>query len=176
MRILLHVCCGCCSTHCINELIKDYSVTLFFSNSNIDSKDEWENRLEQVKKMAEVHNLPLIIDNYDHDSWLEFVKGLESEPGGGLRCRKCFEFNLSMTDEYAKDYDFFTTTLTVSPHKNSALINEIGKKINFEKFLVKNFKKQDGFKKSLELSYNHRLYRQNYCGCEFSKRVESPKE
>ena len=120
--------------------------------------------------MAAICGLPLVEDRYDHDAWLAWVAGLEQEPEQGARCLKCFEFNLSRTAAYARenDFDYFTTTLTISPHKHSATICTIGQQLG--PFLAIDFKKRDGFKKSLELSRDYDLYRQTYCGCEFSRR------
>jgi epoxyqueuosine reductase len=180
-EVLLHVCCACCSTEAIERLKKDYSVVLFFSNSNIDCLEEFNKRLENAKKIAKVHSLKLIVDDYNHDMWLDFIKGLEFEPERGERCLNCFEFNLKRTASKALELEVFgfTTTLTISPHKNSNVIFDIGRRIGESggvKFLEINFKKQEGFKHSLKLSKKYGLYRQNYCGCEFSKNIESPKE
>ncbi len=165
--LLLHVCCACCSTSCIERLNQDYDVTLFFSNSNIFPKKEYDKRLEETRKVAKKLGLPLLEDDYCHEKWLESVKGLESEKEGGKRCVKCFEYNLLRVAKVAKSFDFFTTTLTVSPYKNSKTIFNLGS--NFSKFLDIDFKKKDGFKRSIELSKEYDLYRQNYCGCEYSK-------
>jgi len=167
-KVLLHVCCAPCSTHVVETLKKRFSVTMFFSNSNIFPKEEYELRLENVKRIAALYDLLLVEDSYDHNAWLQYVRGLESEPEGGSRCTKCFEFNLARTAQYAKinNFDCFTTTLTVSPHKNSRIIFAIGRSLG--NFLEIDFKKRDGFKHSVELSKKYGLYRQNYCGCEFS--------
>ena len=143
---------------------------MFFSNSNIYPEAEYLKRLEQAKKIARLFNLELVVDNYMHNKWREHVKGLEGEAEGGERCRKCFEFSLQRTAEKARALDilFFATTLTVSPHKNKEMIFETGGK--WQGFKEYDFKKQDGFKKSVQLSKQYGLYRQNYCGCEFSLR------
>ena len=169
-KLLLHVCCAPCSTHAIELLKKDYDITLFFSNSNIYPKEEYEKRLDNALKIAKAYGLDLIDDRYDHEAWLKFIMGLEDEPEKGKRCEKCFEFNLTRAEECAHlyDFDFFTTTLTISPHKDSKKIFEIGKRLG--NFLEIDFKKQDGFKHSIELSKKLDLYRQDYCGCEFSLR------
>ncbi len=169
-RLLLHVCCAPCSTHSIEVLKQEYDLTLFFSNSNIYPKEEYERRLQNAKKIAEIYSIPLIEERYDHDAWLKHTVGLESEPEKGKRCEKCFEFNLRLTSDCqkAQGFDLFTTTLTISPHKDSQKIFEIAK--GFRDFLEINLKKKDGFKKSIELSKKHNLYRQDYCGCEFSMR------
>ncbi|RMF55403.1 hypothetical protein D6745_02350 [Candidatus Woesearchaeota archaeon] len=169
-KLLLHVCCAPCSTHSIEELKKDYKVTLFFSGSNIYPKEEYEKRLNEARKIAKIYDLELVEDSYNHAAWREFIKGLEAEPEGGRRCEKCFEFNLKRARDYAEEhgFDLFTTTLTISPHKNSQKIFSIGRKLG--RFLEIDLKKKDGFRRSVELSKKHGLYRQNYCGCEFSIR------
>jgi len=167
---LLCVCCAPCATQSIEKLLEEYEITLYFANSNIFPEDEFENRLANAKKLAEIYNLPISIAEYVHREWKEFVKGLESEPEKGKRCEKCFEYNLSKGAKFAEEnnFNFFTTTLTISPHKSSETIFAVGK--NFKKFLPIDFKKDNGFQKSLELSKKYKLYRQNYCGCEFSIR------
>ncbi|MDO8740442.1 MAG: epoxyqueuosine reductase QueH [Candidatus Woesearchaeota archaeon] len=180
-KLLLHICCAPCSTHAIEFLKSKYDLVLFFPNSNICPEGEFKKRSENAKKITGIFNLKLIIDNYCHEEWLEFVKGLEDEPEKGKRCWKCFEFNLRKTAEKARElgFDCFTTTLTISPHKDSKKIFEIGKKLETGgiRFLDIDFKKQEGFRHSVELSKKYDLYRQNYCGCEFSLRssIASPK-
>ena len=175
-EILLHVCCGPCATHSIIELEQEsFDVTTFFSNSNIHPKEEYLRRLNSLKTYVEKVNIPLIIDNYNPKEWLDQVKGYEESPEGGKRCEICIKNRLKLTAEYAKAHGFewFTTTLTISPHKNAEIINKIGIKLGEENhinFLLKNFKKKDGFKKSLIISKDHDLYRQNYCGCIYSAR------
>lgn len=172
--ILLHVCCGPCATQSIVELLQDaLNMTLFFSNSNIHPEKEYLARLNSLKTYAGQLNIPLIVDDYDPEDWFARIKGYESCVEGGERCKICIESRLEKTAQYAKSHGFdgFTTTLTISPHKNTKMINEIGARLSEKysiQFLVKNFKKKDGFKKSLELSKEHKLYRQNYCGCKFS--------
>ena len=173
MTVLLHTCCAPCTTHCI-EVLRElgHEPTLFFSNFNIFPEEEHNKRLREVLKLAGITNVPLIVDDPAHAEWVNVVaKGLEAEPEKGLRCSRCFEYALQRTYNQMKtmDLDGFTTTLTVSPHKESQLIAGIGKRIS-ESYLDINFKKQDGFKKSLELSKEYELYRQSYCGCEFSLR------
>lgn len=173
-RILLHVCCGPCATHAINELQQEsFDVTLFFSNSNIHPNEEHLKRLQSLKNYVEKAKTPLIIDEYEPDEWFELVKGYEEEPEGGERCRICIESRLKRTAHHAKSNGFawFTTTLTISPHKNANIINQLGVQVAKEynlKFLSKDFKKKNGFKKSIKISKEHNLYRQNYCGCVFS--------
>ena len=180
-KIILHVCCAPCSTHSIEELQKDYEVTLFFYNPCIFPEKEYNKRLENAEIIAKEMNVKLIAPKYNHQEFIDFIKGLENEKENGARCLKCFEQRLSKTAEYASEhgFDFFTTTLTISPHKNSKKIFEIAEnKKGNSKFLEIDFKKKDGFKKSTELSKKYNLYRQNYCGCEFSLRssIASPKE
>lgn len=169
-RVLLHVCCAPCSTHAIAVLKEGADVTLFFSNSNIFPYEEYSRRLHELKRIAKELDVKMIEDKYDHNAWLQFVKGLEGEPERGKRCLKCFEFNLIRTGAYAKrnGFDYFTTTLTISPHKNAEDIFRIGKDLG--NFLAIDFKKNEGFKHSVEMSKKLGLYRQNYCGCEFSRR------
>lgn len=166
-KLLLHVCCGPCATHSV-EALSEYEITLFYSNSNILSKDEFDKRLESVRKVAEINGLNLLVGEYDHEAWLEFVKGLEGEPEGGERCKKCFEWQLKTTAKFADSFDRFATTLTISPHKSSSVINSIGER--YEKYLPTDLKKEGGFQRSVELSKSLGLYRQNFCGCEFSQR------
>ncbi|MDA3926505.1 MAG: epoxyqueuosine reductase QueH [Kiritimatiellae bacterium] len=173
MKVLLHTCCAPCTTHCIEALRKlGHKPTLFFSNANISPAEEFNKRFKEVIKLAGIMNVPLLLDDPDHDEWLAMVaQGLEAEPEKGLRCSHCFEYALQRTYHQMKKMRLngFTTTLTVSPHKASDLIAKIGKRIS-ESYLDINFKKQDGFKNSLELSKEYKLYRQSYCGCEFSLR------
>lgn len=169
-EIFLHVCCGPCATSSI-ERLKDenYFPTLFFSNDNIDTLDEFEKRFNEAKKVASFYSVDIIKAPYNHDLWLESIKGLECEKEGGSRCIKCFFYNLNKLSEESKKrgYSSFTTTLSVSRFKNSEKIFTEGEK--FEGFTPINFKKKGGFERSIKLSKEMGLYRQNYCGCEFSK-------
>jgi len=173
-KILLHTCCAPCATASTLRLLKDdYDVTFFFSNSNIFPREEYEKRLENTRKLADILHVPLIEDDYDHASWRQWIRGLEGEPERGKRCEKCFYFSLERTSTKAKELHipYFTTTLTISPYKISSVIFQIGRQ--FPGFVEYNFKKKDGYKKSIELSRKWDLYRQNYCGCEYSMRIES---
>lgn len=167
-RLLLHVCCGPCATHCIEVLRPDYEVVLFFANANIYPAAEYRKRREEVRRLAAITNCALIEDEVAHKEWLAAVRGLEAEPERGRRCRACFAFNLARTAAYARNHDFpqFTTTLSVSPHKDADAIAEIGLRLG--PFLRRDFKKKDGFRHSVERSRRYGLYRQHYCGCEFS--------
>ncbi|MHA1299212.1 MAG: epoxyqueuosine reductase QueH [Candidatus Helarchaeota archaeon] len=172
-KLLLHVCCGPCSTIAIERLIPKYKVTLFFSNSNIYPEEEYKKRLETAKKVAELYKIDIIEDKYDQKEWFKTVKGYEKEPEHGKRCNICIKYRLEKTARFAKSNNFkiFATTLTTGPQKNAILINEIGgltsRKFNIEYF-ESNFKKKDGFKRSVEISKVHDFYRQNYCGCKYS--------
>ena len=177
-KILLHSCCGPCSTECITRLTKYFDITVLYYNPNIEPQEEYEKRKkEQIKFINEfkpINKLDFMDCDYDNASFERMTEGLEKEPEGGKRCHKCYELRLKKTANIAKDkgYDFFGTTLTVSPYKNSQIINEIGQKISKEtnvEFLYSDFKKEDGYKKSIELSKEYNLYRQNYCGCHYSK-------
>ena len=146
---------------------------LLFSNSNIAPQEEFEKRLDALRILAKAEKTALIVDPPDHGAWLDNVaQGLENEPEKGLRCAKCFRWNLSRTSEIAKAENIpaFTTSLTVSPHKVSSMVFKAGAEISQEKFLPVDFKKNDGFKKSLIRSKELGLYRQSWCGCEFSRR------
>ncbi len=170
-KVLLHTCCAPCCAPSGERMIEDgYDITLFYSNSNIYPEKEYQKRRDEAKRLAEIWGVPILEDSWDHREWLDFVKGLEKEPEGGKRCAKCFEFNLHRTAQKAQDlgFPYYTTTLTLGPYKNSRMIFEIAEK--FPGFIKYNFKKKNGFLRSIELSKKYNLYRQNYCGCEFSFR------
>lgn len=179
--VLIHSCCGPCSTACIERLITNYDVTVFYYNPNITDRDEYEKRKESQIKFIDEYNKKLENDKvkyiegeYIVQDYFDFVNGLENEKEGGLRCNKCFELRLLRTAKVAKELNFsyFSTTLTVSPHKNSPLISSIGNMIGEElgvDYLDIDFKKKNGYLRSIELAKEYGLYRQNYCGCEFSK-------
>lgn len=174
-KILLHTCCAICASACVERLrSEDIEPVMFFSNHNISPKEEYDKRLDAARKLADAWHVELIVDSYDHAGWLKAVEGLESEPERGKRCERCFAYSLARTAQYAEDngFDAFTTTLTVSPHKVSRTIFEIGER--FPAYEAWDFKKKDGFKRSNELSRELELYRQNYCGCEFSHRDKRP--
>jgi len=181
--LMLHSCCGPCSSYCLEYLKDHFDITVFYYNPNIYPSEEYEHRLAEQKRLIDEMNrhadcsIKLMTVPYDHQEFLEFVKGLEEEKEGGARCSKCFELRLVKTAEAAAEagMDYFGTTLTVSPHKNAILINRIGGEITDRedlsaelKWLPSDFKKNDGYKRSIELSKEYELYRQNYCGCEFS--------
>lgn len=190
-RLLLHSCCGPCSTSVIERLVSRYDVTVFFYNSNIYDGEEYEKRLEaqvsfikrfnQSRKVNETekgvitfHKVDLLLGDYKPEEFYNVAKGLESEPEGGQRCVECFGLRLEKTAQTADlgGFHIFASTLTVSPHKNYDLITEIGRylgaKYNIE-YLAEDFKKNDGYLRSIELSKEYNLYRQRYCGCIYSK-------
>ncbi len=167
--ILLHVCCAPCSTASVERLREQgHDVVLFFSNSNIYPAEEYRGRLAETRRLAGVMHLDLVEDAYDHEAWLAHVRGLENEPERGQRCLKCFEYNLNRAALAMQRLGLssFTTTLTVSRHKSSRDVFAIGR--GFGGFLQIDFKKRDGYARSTELSRQLELYRQGYCGCEFS--------
>lgn len=169
--LLLHVCCAPCASACIERLFEDKKIpVLYYSNSNIATEEEYEKRLVCVRQLAEYHDLRLIVDPYDHAAWRKHVSrqtGWESCPEGGKRCALCFEWSLSRTAAEAERLGMgFCTSLTVSPHKNSKMIFDIGG--SWKHFEYYDFKKKDGFKRSIELSRRFGFYRQSFCGCEFS--------
>lgn len=175
--VLLHVCCGPCASHCVPELkAAGRTPVLFFSNSNLDSREEYERRLAAAKRLAEAEGVRLVADPYDPAAWERAVAGLEGEPEGGARCDRCFRFNLGRAAAAAAAGGFaaFSTSLTVSPHKNSARVFAAGRDAaagtpGAPPLLETDFKKKDGFLDSVRRARALGLYRQSYCGCRFSK-------
>lgn len=174
-KLLLHSCCGPCSTTAITRLSKDYDVTVYYYNPNIYPNEEFIKRQETQKQFLREYNphIELIEGEWENDLYETNIKGLEKCKEGGERCSKCFYLRLYKTALLAKKlgYDMFATTLTVSPHKNSKVINAIGETISQEvgiEYLPSDFKKQDGYLESIKLSKEYGLYRQNYCGCKYS--------
>lgn len=171
MRVLLHSCCGPCASACVPRLkASGRDIAMLFANSNIDSREEYERRLVAARTLAAAEGVELFALDYDHEEWLrEVAAGNEDAPEKGARCAKCFRYNLAKTAAFAREHGFdaFTTSLTVSPHKPSAMVFASS---DDPLFLREDFKKRDGFKDSLKRSAALGLYRQNYCGCEFSKR------
>lgn len=171
MKVLLHICCAVCATASLERLRQQgHQVSGYFYNPNIQPLQEYQRRFQETKRLAQAQNFPLLIEEYDADNWLVEMQGLQEEPEGGKRCARCFSIRLEKAAKKAREqgFDGFTTTLTVSPHKNAKMINEIGQSIDRDQFLVYDFKKEDGFKRAQELSRQHNLYRQNYCGCIYS--------
>lgn len=178
-RLLLHSCCAPCSSHVISYLTKYFDLTIFYYNPNISPKSEYEKRKSEqirlIKEIDKVNNVDIIDCDYDNDVYERRIKGFEECPERGARCTICFDLRLSKTAQMAKhlNYDYFCSTLTVSPYKNSKLLNEIGKKMEEEygiTWLYSDFKKEDGYKHSIKLSKQYGLYRQDYCGCKYSVR------
>ena len=174
-RLLLQSCCGPCSTYVLSYLINYFDITLLYYNPNIQPRAEYDLRLENQRKvlaaMPEVHILEC---PYDGEAYTAAVHGLEAEPEGGARCTVCFRLRLEETARLAVEgqYDYFCTTLTVSPHKDAQRINAIGEALGRQygvKWLPSDFKKREGYKQSIALSQELGLYRQDYCGCLYSK-------
>ncbi len=179
-KLLLHSCCGPCSSYVLEYLSQFFQITVLFYNPCIHPREEFEKRLAQQKKIIQSPLYPnpvsLLVPPYEPETFFEAVKGLEHCPEGGDRCRVCFTQRLSYTAQIAKEqgFDYFATTLTVSPHKNAVAINQIGEQFTAPKtgYLPSDFKKKNGYKRSLELSKEYNLYRQDYCGCIFSQRED----
>lgn len=174
MKILLHACCGVCASHCVELLLsRGDDVVLFYSNANIWPHEEFLRRQGGVEILAEHFGVPLVIDAPVHADWRERVaRGFEDEPERGARCPRCFKYSLVRAADAMRERgcDAFTTTLTVSPYKPSKIIFGVGKSIDSERFLEIDFKKKDGYRRSRELAAELGIYRQCYCGCEFSFR------
>ncbi len=176
--LLLHACCAPCSSYCLEYLSRYFNITVFYYNPNISLKEEYEYRLNEEKRLISlmdfVNPVRIIEGEYKPKNFYDAVKGLEDEPEGGKRCVKCFRLRLEASAQKAKELgaDYFTTTLTISPLKNAGLLNNIGAQYA-EKYgvnwLYSDFKKKEGYKRSIALSREYSLYRQNYCGCIFSK-------
>ena len=175
--LLLHACCAPCSSHTLTVLDKYFRITLYFCNPNIAPEEEYVFRMNELKRLVRemALDIPIIEEKYDPVPFYELAKGLEELPERGERCQKCIAYRLRKAGAKAKEleFDMFTTTLTISPHKDCAFINECGGQIQDEcgvPYLFSDFKKHDGYKHSIELSKQYNLYRQNYCGCVYSKK------
>ena len=176
--LLLHSCCAPCSSYVLEYLSQIFKITILYYNPNIYPKAEYQRRLDEQKNFINVFpvkNKANFIENeYNEAEFLEAIRGNEKDKEGGNRCFICYELRLRKTSQIAKDngFEYFTTTLSISPHKNSQKLNEIGKELSEKygvKYLYSDFKKKEGFKRSLVLSDKYNLYRQDYCGCRFSK-------
>lgn len=183
--LLLHACCAPCSSYCLEYLSDFFDITVFYFNPNISLKEEYEYRLNEEKRLISLMNFknPVKIaeSEYNPKDFYEAVKGLEKEPEGGKRCAECFKLRLKASAQKAKESnaDYFTTTLTISPLKNADLLNQIGAEHADKygvKWLYSDFKKKEGYKRSIALSREYDLYRQNYCGCIFSKKQQNSDE
>ena len=180
-KVLLHSCCAPCSSYVLTYLTNYLDITVLYYNPNISPKEEYELRKkEQIKiinNLEKTHKIDYIDCDWENDRYEEVIRGLENEPERGSRCTKCFYLRLEKTAKMAKElgYDYFCTTLTLSPYKNAKLLNEIGFELEKKydiKYLPSDFKKNEGYKQSIELSKKYNLYRQDYCGCIYSKRKE----
>lgn len=176
--LLLHSCCAPCSSYTLEYLSRYCSITVFYFNPNISPKAEFDKRFAEQKRLIETlpskNKISLICGDYNYDEFLNIARGYESVPEGGERCFRCYRMRLEKTAELAKQngFDYFCTTLSISPLKNSQKINEIGFDVAEKygvKWLPSDFKKREGYKRSIELSREYDLYRQNFCGCVFSK-------
>lgn len=194
-KVLLHACCAPCSSYCLEYLREYFDITVFFYNPNITSESEYRKRVDEEKRLIAEYNrqidendfegmnsdkdagkIDIIEGDYKPSDFYEAVKGYEECKEGGERCRKCFELRLNETAKVAEKngFEYFTTTLTISPLKNAAVLNEVGEEAAKEigdrvSFLPSDFKKKNGYKRSIELSHKFDLYRQDFCGCSFSK-------
>lgn len=178
--LLMHSCCGPCSTACIMRLKDYFAITIVYYNPNIEPKEEYLKRKEEQKKVLKKYNIKYLDVDYDNETFRKLTSKFSDVKEGGVRCSICFGIRLKKTALLAKNYqfDYFTTTLTVSPHKNSQIINKIGENIGNSidiKFLYADFKKKEGYKRSIELAKEMNLYRQDYCGCLYSK-IEKEEE
>lgn len=173
--ILIHACCATCAGYVIQKLSENYQPIIYFYNPNIQPEDEYLKRRDELKMYTAKLSIPFYEDKPDFQGWQISIKGLENEPEKGKRCSICFHHRLDKAAEFASSLNIkiFTTTLTISPHKNSLEILRIGKEIassyHHLLFLEENFKKKDGFKRTMTIALEEGFYRQNYCGCQYSK-------
>ena len=177
-KLFLHSCCAPCSSYTLEYLSNYFDITVYYFNPNISPKAEFDKRYAEQKRLIDAlpskHPIKLVRGEYDYNDFLEIAKGYEDVPEGGKRCFRCYRMRLESTAKLAKEqgFDYFCTTLSISPLKNSQKINEIGYKVAEKygiKWLPSDFKKKEGYKRSIELSREYQLYRQNFCGCVFSK-------
>ena len=177
-RLLLHACCAPCSSYTLEYLTAYFEITLLFYNPNISPESEYTYRADELARLVDgapfARNVQLIVEEYAGESFSEMARGLEAEPEGGARCKKCYRLRLDETARFAaeQNFDYFCTTLSISPYKNAEALNEIGGELAKQygvRYLFSDFKKKGGYQRSIELSKEYRLYRQNYCGCIYSK-------
>ena len=188
-KLLLHACCAPCSTYCLSQVLQHFDVTLYYANDNITDGSEWAKRLDELQKHVEIVNngnfvvtaaapLKLQVQGFAPERFFETAKGLETQPEGGARCTKCFGLRLGDVKNFAlsNGFDYFGTTLTVSPYKNARLLNALGMSLASDKllWLPSDFKKRGGYNQSVELSIRYEIYRQHYCGCAFSQSQNQP--
>lgn len=181
-RLLLHSCCAPCSSYTLEYLANYFEITVLYYNPNISPKEEFEKRFAEQKRLIESmpakHKITLIKGEYNYEDFEKIARGYEDVPEGGERCFRCYRLRLSRAAELAREkgFDYFCTTLSISPLKNSQKINEIGYELEKEygvAWLPSDFKKREGYKRSIELSKEYNLYRQNFCGCIYSKGVDT---
>lgn len=175
-KMLLHTCCAPCSTHVLELLMEAFELTLYFYDPNIHPEEEYDKRKAEMKDYAETSHILFIEGPYDIERWFDITKGHEADREGNERCFICYELRMREAARFAGDngFEYFGTVLSISPHKNAQKLNEIGASLSREygvRYLAADFKKKDGFKKSITLSKEHGLYRQDYCGCVYSKRL-----
>ncbi len=171
MKIVLHICCGVCAVGVVERLTSEgHQVYGLFYNPNIHPAQEYDRRLEVTRRVAEELSFPLEVPPYTPEEWFTETSSLENEPEGGRRCEVCFRIRLKKTYLYMKDcgWDAFTTTLTISPRKSADVVNRVGREVGGDSFLVRDFKKREGFKRAMVLAKKWSLYRQHYCGCIYS--------
>lgn len=180
-RMLLHSCCATCTAYPISLLKERFDISLFYYNPNIFPEEEYNRRLADVIMLADTAGIKLIKGEYDTEGWNNATRHLSDEPEGGRRCPICFSFRLEKTAETAKEkgFDIFGTTLSISPHKNSKVVNKEGSLLAARTgidFYGADFKKKDGYKKAIDLSKKYLFYRQNYCGCKYSIRPDKQQD
>lgn len=177
-RLLMHSCCAPCSSYCLSYLAQYFDITVFYYNPNIAPEPEYQKRVDEQRRLLERLPVKYPVDfvegKYDPERFFAMAQGMEELPEGGERCFACYELRQREAAKYAAEhtFDYFTTTLSVSPHKNAQKLNEIGLALAEEykiSYLVSDFKKKGGYQKSIELSREYDLYRQNYCGCVYSQ-------
>lgn len=177
-RLLMHSCCAPCSSYCLSYLAEYFSITILYYNPNISPEEEYYKRVSEqqrlIKELPVKNPVSFVEGKYEPSKFFQMAEGMEDMPEGGGRCFKCYEMRLRVAAEYAllHGFDYFTTTLSVSPHKNAQKLNETGVILGKEygvKYLVSDFKKKGGYQKSIQYSKEYNLYRQDYCGCIFSK-------
>ena len=191
--LLLHACCAPCASACLERVRDSFDVTVFYYNPNITDANEYEKRVDEIKRLIDIYNeegkaehhgeISLLCGRYDSEEFYDIARGLEDSPERGPRCHRCYELRIAETAELAKErgYEYFATTLTLSPLKDEQVLNRIGYALqdrmkeksesdNSPLWLPSDFKKEGGYQRSIELSAKYNLYRQNFCGCEFSRR------
>ena len=181
-RLFLHSCCAPCSSYCLEYLCRYFLITVFYYNPNISFSEEYRKRVAEQKRLIDAYNkeekgwpIDIVEGDYEPERFYEMAKGFEQDKEGGARCMECYKLRLESTAKLAKEkkFDYFTTTLSISPLKNSVKLNEIGERLGAEygiPYLVSDFKKKNGYKRSVEISKEYDMYRQYYCGCVFSKK------